>query len=147
MNTMHGAFAFAAREEVAHARGADADEHLDELGAAEIEERHAGLAGNGARQQRLAGAGRADQQHALRQLGAEAGVLGGILEEGDDLLRLLDRLVDAGDVGERHARGRIGLVHLRLALPDVEHAAAAAAHAPHQVSPDDEHDAERAGSS
>ena len=97
------------REEVAHARRADADEHLDELGAAEVEERHAGLAGDGAREQRLAGAGRADQQHALRQLGAEAGVLGGILEEGDDLLRLLDRLVDAGDVGERDARGRIGL--------------------------------------
>ena len=43
-------------EEVAHARGADADEHLDEVRARDREERHAGLAGDGAREQRLAGA-------------------------------------------------------------------------------------------
>src|SRR6266540_3015567 len=50
-------------EEVAHARGADADEHLDEVGAGDREERHAGLAGDGPREQRLAGAGWAVQQH------------------------------------------------------------------------------------
>ena len=36
-------------EHVAHARGADADEHLDEVGAGDREERHLGLAGDGAR--------------------------------------------------------------------------------------------------
>ena len=46
-------------EQVAHPRGADADEHLDEFRAVDREERHAGLARDGARQQRLAGAGRA----------------------------------------------------------------------------------------
>ena len=55
-------------EQVAHARRADADEHLDELRAVDREERHAGLAGHRAREQRLAGAGRADQQHALRDV-------------------------------------------------------------------------------
>ena len=53
-------------EQVAHARRADADEHLDELRAGDREERHAGLAGDRAREQRLAGARRPDQQHALR---------------------------------------------------------------------------------
>ena len=43
-------------EHVAHARGADADEHLHEVGARDGEERHLRLAGDGPRQQRLAGA-------------------------------------------------------------------------------------------
>ena len=54
-------------EHVAHARGADADEHLDEVGARDREERHLGLAGDRAGEQRLAGAGRADHQHATRE--------------------------------------------------------------------------------
>ncbi len=52
-------------EEVAHPRRAYAHEELDELRPADGEERHAGLAGDGAGQQRLAGPGRADQEHAL----------------------------------------------------------------------------------
>ena len=44
------------REQVTHARGADADDHLDELRGRHLEERHAGLAGDRAREQRLAGA-------------------------------------------------------------------------------------------
>ena len=74
------------REEIAHARRADADEHLDELRAAQAEEGDLRLAGHGARQQRLAGAGRADQQHALGDLAADARVLLRRLEELDDLL-------------------------------------------------------------
>ena len=62
-------------EEVAHAAGADADEHLDELGAADGEEGHASLAGHGAGQQRLADARRANQQHALGDAGAQGGEL------------------------------------------------------------------------
>src|SRR6185437_3597508 len=40
-------------EQVADAGGADADEHLDEVGAGDREERHARLAGAGAREERL----------------------------------------------------------------------------------------------
>src|SRR5204863_8333506 len=58
-------------EEVADARRADADEHLDEVGARDREERDAGLARDGAREQRLTGAGRAVEQNALRDTGAE----------------------------------------------------------------------------
>ena len=80
-------------EQVAHARGADADEHLDEVRAADAEERDARLAGDGTRQQRLAGAGRAVQQHALGDAGAELLELLGVLEELLDLVQLLDRLL------------------------------------------------------
>ncbi len=58
-------------EQVADAAGADADEHLDEVGAGDRVERDACLAGDGAGQQRLAGAGLAVQQNALGDLGAD----------------------------------------------------------------------------
>ena len=88
-------------EEVAHARGADADEHLDEVRAGDREERHARLAGDGAREQRLAGARRPVEQHALGDARAERLELLRVLEELLDLVELLDRLVDA-----RRRRGR-----------------------------------------
>ena len=59
-------------EHVAHAARADADEHLDEVGARNREERHVGLAGDRARGQGLAGARWADEQHAARNSTAKA---------------------------------------------------------------------------
>ena len=53
-------------EQVAHARCADADDRLDELRRRHREERDVGLARDRPREQRLAGAGRAGQQHAVR---------------------------------------------------------------------------------
>ena len=50
-------------EQVAHPAGADADKHLDKVGAGDGEERNARFAGNGAGQQGLAGARRTDQEH------------------------------------------------------------------------------------
>ena len=60
-------------EQVAHAAGADADEHLDELGARDTEKWYPRFAGDGACEQRLARAGRSDEQHAARQSRAERG--------------------------------------------------------------------------
>src|SRR5690606_13535007 len=57
---------------IAHAACADANEHLDEIGTGNREERHIRFAGDGPGKQGLAGAGRADQQHAARNLAAEA---------------------------------------------------------------------------
>src|SRR5438876_439273 len=68
-------------EEVAHARGADADDGLDELRRGRGEEGHAGLAGHRARKQRLAGAGRAREQHAAGHAAAQAGVAVGVAQE------------------------------------------------------------------
>ena len=87
-------------EQAADPRGADADEHLDEVGAREREERHARLAGDRLGQQRLAGAGRADEQDPLGNPAAERLVLLGRAEELDDLAELGDGLVVAGDVVE-----------------------------------------------
>src|SRR5207247_5849036 len=58
-------------EEIADARGADADEHLHELRSAQAEERHVRFARHRARQERLAGARRPDEQHAFRNPAAE----------------------------------------------------------------------------
>ena len=100
-------------EQVAHAGGPDADEHLDEVGAADGEERDAGLARDGARQQGLARSRRPDQQDALRELGAQTAEACGRLQEVDHLQQLFFRLVDAGDVGEPHVDV---LLHVDLGL-------------------------------
>ena len=75
-------------EHVAHAARADADEHLDEVRARDGEERHVRLARDGARGQRLAGARRADQQHAARNTSAELLELLRIAQELHDLLQV-----------------------------------------------------------
>ena len=95
-----GAVALGLVEQVAHAAGADAHEHLHELGARDAEEGHAGLAGDGAGEQRLAGARRPDEQHAARDARPEGVELLGVLQELDDLLELRLGLVHAGHVGE-----------------------------------------------
>ena len=55
-------------EQVANTACADADEHLDEVGTGNTEERHARLTCNGAREQRLTGTRRANQKAAARDL-------------------------------------------------------------------------------
>ena len=126
-------------EHVAHAAGADADEHLDEVGAGDGEEGHVGLAGDGARQQRLTGARRADQQAALRDLAAEALELLRVLQELDDLLELDFGLVDAGHVVEGHpadlSRSAAG-----PALAEAHGLAAAGLHLAHEEDPDADQD-------
>ena len=83
---------------------------------------HAGLAGDRPRQQRLAGAGRADQEDALRDARAEPPIGLRIAQEGDDLLQLELGFVDAGDVLERHLG--VGFdIDLRARLSDRHQAA------------------------
>ena len=100
MKTMQDWWRARVLEQAAHARGADAGVHLDEVGAAGEDERHARLTRDRAREQRLAGSGRADEQHALRDPSADRGEALGLPQEVDDLLDLVLRLVDAGDVLE-----------------------------------------------
>ena len=129
-------------EEVAHARRADADEHLDEVGAGDREERHAGLAGDRAREQRLTGARRPVQQHTLRDARAERLELLRVLEELLDLPELLHRLVDSGDVLEADLR-RVRRHALRAGLAEAHHLRAAALHLVHQEDPETEQEDER----
>ena len=73
-------------EQVADPAGADTDEHLDEVGAGDGEERHARLAGHRSGQQRLAGTGRTEQQDAFGDLGPQGLEASGRLQELLDLL-------------------------------------------------------------
>ena len=129
-------------EQVAHARGAHAHEHLHEVGAVEAEEGDLGLACHRPRQQRLAGARRPDQQHALGDLAADLDVAIGILEEVDHLLQLGLGLVRAGDVREVHAGLSLGH-HLGARLPERHHVGAHGAEPFEHEAPHHEHQSQR----
>ena len=100
-------------EQVADAAGADADEHLHEVRTGDREEADAGLTGNGAGEQCLAGARRADQQHALGHACADLAEALGHAQEVDDFGDLLLDAFVAGDVGE--GGGRLVLASYVLA--------------------------------
>ena len=136
-----GRVLFGLLEEVADAAGADADEHLDEVRAGDREEGDAGLAGDGAGEQRLAGAGRAVEQDALGDAGAERLEFLRVLEEFLDLVQLLHGLVDPGDVAEGDFR-RVDRHPLRFRFAEVHHPRAAALHLVHQEDPEAEEEDE-----
>src|SRR5262249_10082550 len=129
-------------EQIADAAGADADEHFDEIGAADREERNVGFTRDRAREQRLARSRRAHEEHALRDAPAELLELLRLLEELDDLLELFLRFVDAGEVWEgaflRRARGE-----LRGALAERQGLVPAALHLPHDEQPEADHEQDR----
>ena len=108
-------------EHVAHAAGADADEHLDEIRAADGEERNVGFAGDCAREQRLAGAGRADEQHAFRNAAAEFLKFFRVAQKLDQFLHFILGFLDAGDVAERDLVF-VAREHARLDLAEIQRA-------------------------
>ena len=127
-------------EQVAHPGGTDTDEHLHEVRPGDRVERHAGLAGHGPGQQRLTGAGRPVEQHALGDLGPDGLEFGRILQELLDLLQFLDRLVGPGHVGERRL-GRVLGDQLGAGLAEVHHPRAAALHLrQHEEEQQEDHD-------
>ena len=108
-------------EHVANARGADADEHLHEIRAADGEERHVSFTGDGARQQGLAGARRADHQHALWNAAAEFLKFFRVAQELDQLLHFVLGFLHAGHVAKRDLVLVTG-EHARLGLAEVQRA-------------------------
>ena len=132
-------------EQVTHARGTDAHEHLDEVRARHLEERAPGFARHRPGEKRLAGPRRADQQYALRQAATQPRELRRVLQELDDLLELLLRLVGARHVGERDLR-RVRRDELRLRATELERPVPAALHRPEDPDPegDEEQPRERA---
>jgi hypothetical protein len=121
-------------EHVTHPRGADADEHFDEVRARDGEEGHVRFAGDGAGEKRLAGTRRADEQTALRNLAAQALEFLRILQELDDLLELGLGLVDPRDIIERDAADLLGQ-QTGTRLAETHGASAAALHLPHDEQP------------
>ena len=69
--------------------------------AGDRQEAHTGLAGHSLGQQRLAGARRADQQHALGNAGTQRNILLGFTHELHDLLQFFLLLIRAGHILER----------------------------------------------
>ena len=128
-------------EQVTHAGGTHADEHLHEVGTGDGIERHAGLARHGAGQKRLTGTRRAIEQHAARDLRAQRMVALRIIEEVLDLLELVHRFIRASHIREgvgRHVLGQL----LGLGAANAEHAARALLHAghhPEQQREEDQH--------
>ena len=124
-------------EHVAHAAGADADEHLDEVGTGDREERHLGLAGDRLGQQGLAGAGRADHQHAARDLAAQLLEARRVAQEFDQFGDFFLGLVATGNVGEVDL-GLILVEQLGARLAERHRALAgtAALHLPHHEQPE-----------
>ncbi len=121
-------------EHVADAAGADADEHLDEIRTGDGEEGDVRFARDGARRQRLAGAGRADEKHAARNAAAELLELLRIAQELDDLLQIFLGLVDARHVLEGDAALRL-VEELRLRFAETHRLAGAALHLAGHVNP------------
>ncbi|CAB4575400.1 unannotated protein [freshwater metagenome] len=95
-------------EEVAHSARSDTHEHLDEVRTRDRVERNARLTGNGTREKRLSGSGRAIEQDALRDACANGLELCGLLQEVLDFLQLFDCFVRPRDVGKSYRRRLFG---------------------------------------
>ena len=111
-------------EQIAHAAGAHADDHLHELAGAHAEKRHVGFAGHRPGQQGLSRAWRADEQHPFGHHATQPRVLRRVLEKIDDLDELSLGFFDTRHVGEGDAAiadGRL-VVALGLALAQTEDA-------------------------
>ena len=131
-------------EQIAHACRTDADEHFDEFGAVDGEERDACFTGDGLGKQGFAGSRRPDEQYAVGNASAQPSVFFRIAQKADDFLQFFFRFIDAGDVVE----GDLDVffdIDFGAAFADGEKAAAAAhaglpCHAAHQEHPDAEED-------
>src|SRR6266511_2658800 len=129
-------------KQITNPRRSDANEHLDEIGAGDAEKRHAGLAGDGTRQQGLSRARRTDEQDSLRDAAAEPLIFLWGPQKLDDLSQLLLSLVYSFNVGKRHS-GFFLDVDFRFALADLHQAAAGGAHFAEQKVPDQEKEHDR----
>jgi hypothetical protein len=96
---MQGRALLALLEHVAHAGGADADEHFDEVGP-EMLKKGTWASPGWPWRSGSCGAGGADEQDALGDAAAEALELLGVAQEFDDFLDFLAGFVGAGDVLE-----------------------------------------------
>ena len=131
-------------KQIAHAAGADADKHLDEVRTGNREERNVRFAGNGPRQQSLARARRPDQQHALRNASAELLEFLRIFQELDNFLQLFLGFVGAGDVLERRfllLRGQ----QARARFAEAQRLVSAGLHLPHHENPERHQQKQRRG--
>ncbi|MNM73974.1 hypothetical protein D3C81_857230 [compost metagenome] len=87
-------------EHVANTAGADTDEHFDEVGTGDGEERNLGFTGNGLGQQSFTGTRWADHQHTTGNAAAQALELAWIAQELDQFANLFLGFVATCDIGQ-----------------------------------------------
>ena len=129
-----GRVLLALSEQIAHARGAHAHEHFHKIRTRDGKEGHPGLARHGAGQQRLAGARRADEQHAFGNAAAQAGKLARIGQKLDHFGQFLFGLIHARHVGKGDAALLLGN-HARSGTAEGHGFAAAPLHLAHEENP------------
>ena len=112
-------------EQVTHPAGTHAHEHLYKVRAGDGEEGNPRLSCHSLGKQRLAGTGRANQQRTLGKLGADFGVLLGVVEEINDFGQGFLGFVLTGHILKGHA-GLLFHIHFRFALAEAAHHALAA---------------------
>ena len=105
-------------KQVAHAGRTHTNEHLNEIGTRNREERNARFASNSLRNQRLTGTRRAVQQNTTRNLRANRRELLRILQELLNLAELLNSLIHASHVLKRDLR-HVLIDHLRPGLTEL----------------------------
>src|SRR6266436_6029978 len=126
-----GCILLALLKQVAHAAGAHANEHFNEVRTRNREERHIRFARNCPRQQSLARARRPNKQHTLWNAPAQLLEFLRVLQELDNFLQLFLRLVAARNIFE----GRFLLLRgkqPRPRLSETQRLVAARLHLPHQ---------------
>jgi hypothetical protein len=135
-----GRVLFALLEQIADAAGAHANEHFHEIRAGDGEERHAGFAGDGARQQGLTGSGRADQKYTFGDTAAQFLEFLRLAQELNDFLQLFLGLFHARHVFKRDFL-LLGGVQARAALAETKGFVATALHlADHEDPESRQHD-------
>ena len=141
-----GGFLLGLLEKVADSRRPHPDEHFDEVGARNREERHIGLPGHGFGQQGLTRSRRTHKQRPFRYLGTQLLVFVGFLEEVDDFHDFDLGFLQPGHVLESNGPRIVLVENLRPGLAHVHDAAARTAsgtaqHGTHQEEPhgDNEH--------
>src|SRR5208282_2338981 len=124
----------ALHEQVAHARRANANEHLDKVRSRDRKERHARFACDRPREQRLAGSRRPDQQHALGNSAAQPREALGVAQKLNYLFELVLGLVDSRHVAEGNFVGILSQ-QFGAALAERHRLAAADLHLAHEENP------------
>src|SRR3989344_3520010 len=105
---------FRRSKSIAHARSANADEHLHKFRTGNMKKRYAGLPGCGSRQKRLASSRRAHKQNAARNFRSDIQKFLWMFEKVNDFFELFFGFFQSGDIGKCHFFS--GSRHFRLSL-------------------------------
>ncbi len=126
---------FGLLEHVANAARADTDEHFNEVGTGNGEERHICLTRNRACQKRFTSSRGANQKHTARDLATKTLEFLRITQKFNDFFQILLGLIDTGDIVKRDTTVRFGQ-KLGFGFTEAHRTARSTLHLPHEEQPD-----------